>query len=104
VFSKGMAGIVARLFQKYVTPEGRTEIPPDDEDNKVVLDGYTDGFKRDKTSSNAFKMSDVVGEGTLATEKGLQGMDMDTILPIYVLLHGLRNLIQSLKGFDGNLD
>ena len=86
---------MARLFQKYVTPEGRSELP--DEDNKLVLDGYTDGFNREKTGSSAFKISDVVGEGTLGSEKGL---DMDTILPIYVLLHGLRNLIQSLKGID----
>jgi len=86
---------MARLFQKYVTSEGRSEIPPDDESNKVVLDGFTDGFNREKTGSSAFKLSDFVDEGQ---KEESSGVNMDTIMPMYVFMHGLRNLIQALKG------
>lgn len=87
---------MARIFQKYVTSEGRTDIPPEGEDNKEILDGFTDGVTRDKSSAAAFKFEDYIGDEKKKADGG--GLNVDSAISIYLVMHGIRNMIQSIKG------
>jgi hypothetical protein len=97
---------MARIFQKYVTPEGLTDAPPGDEPpkediNRVVTSG---GVGLTKVGGSSVTMESLLKgfqQGKDAVDEQEQKtpeITMESVMPIYMVLTGIRNIIQSLNG------
>ena len=85
---------MARIFQKYVTDEGRSETPPSIVDSALrqVSAGRKEGDPQPKLGGSSIKMSDLSMEGE-HEEEGEEG-GMDNAISMYILMKGLRNMMQ----------
>lgn len=85
---------MARIFHKYVHLNDEPEEPQDDvrggSNKETVFNPVP------KNGGSAVSFDGLIGQGEQKDSK----MDIETVVPIYLLLHGIRNLIQSLKGME----
>jgi hypothetical protein len=101
-----VVGIMARIFQKYVTPEGRTEVSPEVEPEYPIEDDSNPFEEEDKPTTtlqfggNAIKMSDIDTGGrtpNVAKEKEPSIVDVESAISMYLVMNGIRKMMQSFR-------
>lgn len=83
----------SRIFQKYVTSEGRTSEPPQvmDDDSAPIIAKALGGV-----SIN----SDSLSNGSILTNNSLNEVSIESAVSMMLMMRGLRQLIMSLKGLQ----
>jgi hypothetical protein len=84
---------MARIFQKYVTEQGRSETPPSIIDSALrqVSSGRKEGDPQPKLGGSSIKMSDMAMGNP--KEADTEDDDMDTSF----MMKGMRNMVQMFK-------
>jgi hypothetical protein len=87
---------MARIFQKYVTEEGRSETPPEIIEPILakVSAGHREGDKAKSNTKNAFGSSDMMDNGKRDMDDDKDEDDDDDMTS---MMKGMRNMMSMMK-------
>ena len=89
---------MARIFQKYVTPEGRSIIPPEGEELLKQLVEEKE-YSAPNIGGGAITMGSLMkDEGKKITEDEDEEEDMKSATPAMAVMVGIRSITQLLNG------
>jgi hypothetical protein len=85
---------MARIFQKYVTEEGRSETPPEIIEPILakISAGHRDGDKAKSNTKNAFGASDMMDSGKREMDDDTEDDD-----DMSSMMKGMRNMMNMMK-------